>query len=197
VSRGEQSLGVELRFPRCGDAQRLRPTFAALLRWDPELAPGSADRLSDLDADGPEPWRDELWTLLVERCADGGPLGWSLFSAGGRRAVNVSCEPEGVAISITLPRPRNEVDRFRALVLGLPAAWPVALALAFDPDSPDEELVLQGLGQLRRPAPLLYVDHRIATRIGGLEHLRDAAFATEELDRGVLVRTRDSVGAPP
>lgn len=181
-------LGVELRF-RPLDAERLRETLEALLRWEPGLAPGLVDRLSDLDAEGPEPWRDELWGLLAERCARGERVGWSLFSADGLAALNVGCGPEEVTMSVTVPRGDGDPEeRLRALV---ESAAP-ALGMVVERDTPDDELILQGLDGLESLPPLLYVDRDAAERFGGLEHVRSAPCPSEELGDGVLLRVTES-----
>jgi hypothetical protein len=181
-------LGVELRF-RPLDAERLRKTLDALLRWEPGLAPGSVDRLSDVDAEGPEPWRDELWALLAERCASGERVGWSLFSADGRAAVNVGCGPKEVTMSVTVPRGSGDPEeRFRALV----ESTAPALGMVVERDTPDDELILQGLDGLESLPQLLYVDRDAAERFGGLEHVRNGPSPSEGLGEGVLLRIPES-----
>jgi hypothetical protein len=160
-------LGVELRFRVDTRVVPWGQTIAALLRWEPELAPTHLDRLSDADADGPEAWSEALWPELARRCAEAAGTVWTLTREKGRRSMTWVRRRSQVECSIAVPRPRGDVLKYFAGLVGtLEAGIVPAMAMAFDGDSKDAGLMVQGLHALDEVPPLLFLARETAERLG-------------------------------
>ncbi len=179
-------LGIELRFrPGASDARWLG-ALEALLAHEQRLRPSLVDRLSDADAQGPEPWHDALLPELARRCAGDELSSWSLLRADDPAVgVTVARWQAEVAVSIALPEPSRPVPEYVAgLIEALAGTVAPALGMAFDRATADAEFVMQGLRGLRDVPPLLYLDARSAARTGGVAHAREAPCSVIELNRG-------------
>jgi hypothetical protein len=200
VTAAERVLGVDLRFwPDPLACERWESALAAVLGWEPRLQPTHVDRLSDTDAEEPEPWLDSYWEVLARKCASEERFAWLLSRVDAERiGMSVARRGAGVEMSLAVPRPPRDLrSYFLALLEALRGVAPPAIVALFARGSDDAEVMLQGLRGLKDLPPWLYLDARALLRIGGVTRLRDAPCEVVDAPGGLLLVSRSSPwGAP-
>lgn len=200
MTAGERVLGIELRFwPDPLPEERWSGVLASVVAWEPRLHPTHVDRLSDLDAEEPEPWLESYWEELARRCASEERFAWLLSKADHERvAMSVARRGAGVEMSLAVPSPPGDLrSYFLGLLEALKGAAPLAMAALFARGSDDAEIMLQGLRGLKDLPPWLYLDTRAIGRIAGVDQLRNSPCEVLDAPGGLLLVIRSSPwGAP-
>jgi hypothetical protein len=200
MAKKRQLLGIELRFRPYPAAQTWKQTLNALLAWEPQLRPTFVDKLSDPNAEEPEPWSEALADDLAHRCATEAFTSWLLFREDDEEIrLAVSRREVEVQFSLVAPRPaKDPVQYLFELLKGLSTGARPALGMLFDAESDDAEVIMQGLRGLRTVPPLLYVDLQASNYIGGVARLRNAPCETLDAPGGgVLLVIRRSLWRQP
>lgn len=196
----ERVLGIELRFwPDPLPTERWSAVLTSVLAWEPRLQPTHVDRLSDLEAQEPEPWLESYWEELARKCAAEERFAWLLSRADHERiAMLVACQGVGIETSLAVPQPPRDLrSYFLRLLEALKGAAPLAIAALFSRDSDDVEVMSQGLRGLKDLSPWLYLDMRAIERIGGVDWIRGASCEVIDTPGGLLLVSRPSPwGAP-
>jgi hypothetical protein len=193
-------LGIELRFwPDPLPEERWAGALASVLGWEPRLQPTHVDRLTDLDAQEPEPWLDSYWKELARKCASEERFAWLLSRADAERiGMSVARRGAGVEMSLAVPRPPRDLrSYFLGLLEALKGVAPLAIAALFARDSDDEEIMSQGLRGIKDLPPWLYLDARALKRIGGITRLQDAPCEVVDASGGLLLVSRSSPWGEP
>ena len=166
-----------------------------IIAWQPDLAPREIERSSDADApDRPEPWTESREDELVALAAGDRWRSWTLYSADG--ALIVAHERASTKISVVLRHP-DPCAALTDLVTRLGALYVPSLAMAFDPESKqDEDLIEQGLERLADVPPTFFVDRQTSALIGGAAALSAGAREIREVHGGLVVCVRDVFGRP-
>ena len=192
-------LGIELRFLHNTFSELWVQTLNTIFVWDPSLLPTHIDRLSDIDAKEAEPWSRSLIEEIAQRCATKQRFAWMLFREDeGEIGMSIALREDEVEMSMGLKRPTIDlVDYFQNLLIALEGKISPMLGMLFDRNSPNAELVMQGLRGLKDVPPLLYLDAQAIEIAGGIDWLRTSPC--EKIDMpgsGLLLVTRLPWGNP-
>ena len=189
MTAGNNILGIELRFWPSGSMEVWKQTFSAVFTWNPLLHPTHVDRLSDVDAEQPEPWSDALLAEMIRRCAEGQQFSWMLFSEKNEDiGITVARRQHEVEMSMAVPRPTEDLPNyFFGLLDALKGGASIGLGMLFDRESEDAECMMQGLRGVKDISPLLYLDSRALERAGGISRLRNAPCKVIDAPSGGLL----------
>ena len=199
-------LGIELRFRAGPPPQAWEGVLQATLAWAPQLQPTHVDRLSDMDALEAEPWSTGRVSELARRLANESNLAWMLFQADTEVAgITMRRKEDEVEMSIRLPWQSEKPsassgvrDELLRLLHALESSVCPALGMAYDANSPDAEMIMQGMRGLKDIPPLLYLDAGSAACAGGIERLRRAPCETLDAPcGGILLVIRPLPWGPP
>jgi hypothetical protein len=110
----ERVLGIDLRFwPDPLPVELWASVLISVLAWEPRLQPTHFARLSDLDAQEPEPWLDSYWEELARKCASEERFAWLLSRADQERvAMSVARRGAGVEMSLAVPSPPGDLRSY-------------------------------------------------------------------------------------
>lgn len=200
MSANEKIVDIELRFRPNASAAFWEDLFEDLTAWNPQLVPDRVDRLSDLDGDEEEVWTPGHLTELAHRCAARQRFGWDLLNAAyNESGITVSGKADEVQLSLALADPSPDpVEMFRDLLTRLPAVARPALGMIFDRYSEEAECVSQGLTGLSDLPPILYLDEKCVSQLGGGPFFEKAPCKTMSASTGgILLKLRQNIWKPP
>jgi hypothetical protein len=159
-----------------------------------------------MDALEAEPWSTGRAPELARRLANENNLAWMLSREDDEVAgITMRRKEDEVEMSIRLPWQSQKPltgsgvpDELLRLLHALESSVCPALGMAYDANSPDAEMIMQGIHGLKGIPPCLYLDARSAACAGGIERLRRAPCETRNAPcGGILLVIRPLPWGPP
>jgi hypothetical protein len=182
---------ISLDFVQDGSPEAWSRLLERIVASDPSRRPVLLHRLTDTGAPEEEPWTPERAREIAERLARGPELSWSLFTDEGPW-IAIRKLAAHVNLRVAVSRPAKEAAAtLVSLLKTLDGGLVPRFSMAWEDDSDDDELLLEGLHRLTGAAPVLHLEKALLDRLGAEAALRSAATASIEVPGGVVFAIAD------